>query len=133
MISWAAAAFLVGVSLILLKVLGVIANSLEGLRLSSHSGAVFGNGELSDRQKERELQRVTLALFRLFALIMVGSVAAVGIPAGLIWLFHQFGPGSWADTLDTTLSWPFILASSVVGTAVYFAFMRQGSHNGSDV
>ena len=133
MISWLAAAFLVGVSLTLLKVLGVVENSLEVIRLSSHSAAVFTDTALSDRQKEKELQRVTGSLFKLFFFIVVGSVAAIGIPSGLIWLFHSLGPGNWEDTLNTTLSWPFILVSSIVGTTVYFAFMRKGKQDASDV
>ena len=133
MISWLAAAFLVAASLILLKVLGVVDNSLEVIRLSSHSASVFADKALSDRQKEKELQRVTLSLFKLFFFIMAGSAVALGIPTGLTWLFHSVGPGTWEDTLDTTLSWPFILASSLVGTAVYFAFIRKGSQDAGDV
>ena len=59
--------------------------------------------------------------------ISIGSVAAVGIPAVLIWLFHFSGIGSWDETLATTLSWPFIAASTIVG-CVAFYMMKGKKH-----
>ncbi len=120
MISWFAASLIVIGFLILIKVLSVIDNSFKVLAIASEAAAIVADKKLDDLSKERKLQHATLQLLKLFVFILAGSVAAVALPAGIRLLIHFAGIGSWDDTLTTTLSWPFIAASTVVGCTAFY-------------
>lgn len=123
MISWVAASLLVTGFLILIKVLHVIDNCFKVISIASEAASVVTDKKLDDLSKEKQLQAATLQLLKLFVLILAGSIASVGIPAALIWSLHYAGIGSWDETLATTLSWPFIAASTVAG-CIAFYFMK---------
>lgn len=127
MISWLAASFIVIGFLILIKVLFVVDNSLKVIHIAAEAAAVVTNKELDDLSKEKQLQSASIQLLKMFVLILAGSIAAVGIPAGLVYLVNSLGVGSWDQTMTTTLSWPFITASTVVGCAAFY-FMKGKSN-----
>ena len=125
MISWIAASLMVCSFLVLINAFTIIENSRKVIAVSRESVQVLTSKELDDLSKEKQLQRMTVLLFKLFFLITIGSVAAVFIPAALIWLFHLTGIGSWGETLAVILSWPFITASSVIGCGAFYFMSRK--------
>ena len=127
MISWLGATFIVVGFLILIKVLLVIDNSLKVIHIAKEAAAVVTSKELDDLSKEKQLQAASIDLMKLFVIILIGSIAALGIPAGLVYLLNFSGIGSWDDTMSTTLSWPFIIASTVVGCIAFYFMQGKGS------
>lgn len=107
---------------------------LEGLRLpwyarqvgdrARESLAVLRDAELDDREKERRMQRQSLRLFGLLAILVGGSVLAIGVPLGLVWGLEQMGVGSFGATLDVLERWDFLVGATVLGGGAYWALSR---------
>lgn len=108
---------------------------LEGLRLpwyarqvgdrARESLAVLRDAEIDDREKERRMQRQSLRLFGLLAILVGGSLVALGVPLGMVWGLEQLGVGSLGGTLDVLERWDFLLAATLLGGGAYWALSRR--------
>jgi len=87
--------------------------------------AILGDKQLSDLDKEKAMQQHSLAFFRSFFLILLGCTAALGLPFALVWGLGLTGAVSLDHTLEITLSWPFLVGSTVAGI-VALVIMSKG-------
>lgn len=120
----AGAVFLVVGFVTLLNVLGVPRRSRLVLDIGRRSVSDLRNPELTDDAKERALQAHSLKLFNLFFQLAVGGAAAIVLPGAVIWLLDRVGIVSFDAVMATTVSWQFLLVSSMVAT-LYF-WLRSG-------
>lgn len=107
---------------------------LEGLHLPHYarevghrareSLAVLRDESLEDREKERRMQRQALRLFALLAILVGGSLAAIGLPLLVVWILEQGGISSLGAVLEVLERWDFLAGATVVGGAAYWAFSR---------
>ena len=88
---------------------------------------VLRNESMSDAEKETALQDHSRQLFRLLGILTGGSVLALGLPLGLVWLLGRVGMGSFGDTLAILQRIDFLAATTVVGLLAYALVQRVRS------
>lgn len=118
------AAILVLLFLFILKLLNVPEKASLALVSSQKSIAIIRDPEIDDEAKEIALQNYAKELFGIFFHLSLGVVAALLLPAGLIWLLDQIGVMPMDEVFSFTLSWEFILLITV-GTVVIFTLPRK--------
>jgi len=110
---WASGAFVViGFSAVasLLR-LGTRARSV----IDATSGVLrdLGDPGLDDDAKEAAMRRHAGRLFLSFLQLTLIGATSVGAPIGVLWLVDRVHPGLLHATLELTMHWPFLLASTV--------------------
>jgi hypothetical protein len=118
MMSLAGATLLVIGFVVLSKIFGLIQKSTAVIDVAKLALTDLRNPGLDDDAKEIALQRHAKRLFGLFLLLTLGGAAALFLPVGLIWLLEQLGLLSFNAVIDTTLSWEFLLASTLLALAI---------------
>ena len=84
---------------------------------SSRSLAVLRDDSLGDREKEKALQSQSRKLFRLLGILAGGSVLALGLPLGVVWVLGRLGVGSFWGTMSILERIDFLAGVTVVGDA----------------
>lgn len=92
---------------------------------SNRSLEVLRDDSLSDQEKEETLQHQSGQLFRLLGILVVGSVLALGLPLGIVWILAQVGIGSFWGTIDILERIDFIMGVTVAGLLGYFVFRQM--------
>ena len=124
MIAIAGAIFLFIAFLSLFNVFGLVEKSGEVLRIANQSLEDLRSKNRDDHAKEKALQHHAKRLFTLFFLLTLGGLGALLIPVSLIWALDQFEVLSFDAVIDVTLSWPFLLVSTVLAI-IFFRFMHK--------
>ena len=124
-VNWIGALFVLGVFIYLLTVFRVVATSREVLSLSAEAMSTLNNRNLSDLEKEKAMQAFSLRLFRSFFLIVIGSALALLLPCSAIWLLDLLQWVSLEAIVATSLSWPFIAASLVIGCGAFYLMQKR--------
>jgi hypothetical protein len=109
---------------VLLHVFGLVDRASEVLSIGRRAAATLRDPTLSDADKERQMQQSSLKLFRLLAVLVIGSAAALLTPLALIWLADFVGLLSFGSVLDMFLRWDFIIGGTIIGIASYVASVR---------
>lgn len=91
------------------------------------SVATMSDSSLSDRQKERALQKSSIALFGQFLKITLGLAAALVLPLAAVWLIGFTSLWSFDGAIAASLSWPFLLAGLVLFVCVFWVGRRRGA------
>jgi hypothetical protein len=125
MMSLAGATLLVVGFILLSKAFGLIQKSTAVVDVAKLALADLRNSGLDDDAKEIALQRHAKRLFGLFLLLTLGGAAALFLPVGSVWLLEQFGLLSFNAVIDMTLSWKFLLASTLLAIAVLWIVRRR--------
>lgn len=123
--SFVGATLLVAGFIALIKIFGLFEKSSEAIAVAKLAYADFRNPHLSDDAKEAALQGYAKNLFLLFFLITLGSVAALGLPIGLLWLLEQVNILSLSAVMATTLSWQFLLLSTILATVIFWVIRKR--------
>ena len=121
----AGAIFLVVGFVALVKAFGLVRKCGEVLDVARSSLAVLRNPALDDDAKESALQSNAVKLFSLFVLLTAGAALALALPAGLIWVLDVLQVVSLRAVLEVTLSWQFLLASTVIGLVAWRLMHRR--------
>jgi hypothetical protein len=121
----AGALFLVVGFVLLVRAFGLIAKCGDVLDLVQSSLGVLREPSLDDDARERALQSHAKRLFALFFLLTAGAALALALPAALIWVLDALGLVSFDAVVDMTLSWQFLLATTLVGTAAWWLMRRR--------
>jgi hypothetical protein len=74
---------------------------------------------MDDDTKEKVIQGHSLKMFGLFFRITLAAGAAILFPLGMIWSLDLMGLVSLKSVLDTTLSWPVLIGTTVLGVVVF--------------
>jgi sterol desaturase/sphingolipid hydroxylase (fatty acid hydroxylase superfamily) len=109
---------------ICLKLFGVIERSRKVIEVSKSSLAVVRDSNLDDLQKEKALQKHAIELFTLFFLITAGSLAALALPFGLIWLMELAKLLDVSEVIELTLTLEFIAATIIISLGYYLVIRR---------
>jgi hypothetical protein len=118
------ASFVVIAFAVLAHYIGLIRWTGEVVRHARRANEVLQNSALDDFTKEKAVQSVAIELFKLLGLLSVGSIIAVGLPIAVVWLAGAAGMLSFDAVMVMLLRWEFLLAATVVGTAVFFLLRR---------
>lgn len=94
-------------------------------RRSSECLDLLRDPSVADDVKEEGLRRQALRLFGLFARLAGGSLTALALPLGVVWLLDAAGLASLPDVLSVLERIDFLVGVTVVGIATY-AWMRRG-------
>jgi len=122
---YAGAILLVIVFIVLLKVLKLLENSLQVVRISKEAMVVVRSKDLSDDEKESCVQRHAINLVKLFVILTVSAMLALAIPLGLIWLLDSISFLSFDNVLEITLSVWFLVISTVVISLYFYVLARK--------
>lgn len=98
----------------LLKAFGLPEMARGVFASSKDSVSIIRNPDMDDDAKEVALQQKAKTLFWLFILLTLGCAAALLLPAGVVWLLDAIGLMSFDQVIAFTLSWEFILATTVL-------------------
>jgi len=120
LLSWISALFILIAFIVLLQVLGVIKVSRQVLVLSRQVITTLQDTSLSDLDKEKAMQAFSLRLFKSFFLIVAGSALALGLPLLVVWGLQWLGLITLDAVIATSLSWPFLLVSLLLGMTAFY-------------
>jgi hypothetical protein len=123
--SFAGATLLVIGFIMLVKILGLVKKSTDVITVAKLAYTDFQNPHLSDDAKEIALQRYAKKLFSLFFLITFGSIVALALPVGLLWLLEQINMLSLNAVMATALSWQFLLISTILAIIVFWITRKR--------
>lgn len=113
----------------LLRLTGVIPRAGRAAEVARTSMDCVRSRELDDDAKEKLMQANAKELFGLFLQLTVLGALCLLVPVGGLWVLDQLGALSLAATLELTLSWEFLLGSTVLGTLLWWALSRLGRGN----
>ena len=100
---------------VLLERLGLPAHAREVGRHSTACLQVLRDDSISDAAKEAALQDRAQQLFGLLGRLTGGSVLALGLPLGGVWLLGSAGVGLFGETLATLQRVDFLVVTTAVG------------------
>ena len=124
--SVAAAAVLVGLVVVLARRLGLVARALEAMAVASATLRVLRDRDLDDDAKELTARRAARRLAILSCLTAVGGAIAVALPMAALWLIaHATQTALFKGALDTTVSWPFLAASTAAVVGLWWLERRR--------
>lgn len=102
-----------------LELLNLPARARDVGRRSQTCLGVLQDDALTDREKEDALQAQTKALFKLLFILGGGSLLALGVPLGGVWLLDRFGIGAFPSVLSILQRLDFLAGTVVAGLVVY--------------
>lgn len=121
------AVFVVVVFALVLERLSLPRRAREVLARSSDALAVLRDGDLTDAEKEKRLQRQSRRLFGLLGVLAGGSLLALGLPLAVVWVLGQMGLGSLRAVLDVLERLDFLVAVTAGGVVAFLLLPRLGS------
>jgi hypothetical protein len=95
-------------------------------RRSAECVTVLKDPSLDDDEKERALQKHSLRLFTLLAILVGGSVLALGLPLGGVALLDLAGAASLDRVLAVLQRVDVLVGATVLGGAAYLLVRRVG-------
>jgi hypothetical protein len=108
----------------LLKVLGAAETGAGALRTARGAAATLSDSGLGDDAKEAAARAAAATLFRSFLGLAAIALAAVGIPALLIWAGAAAGLYSLDQAVAVATGWPFLLGSTLLAVVSWIALER---------
>lgn len=124
--TWALAVAVVVVFAVVIERLDLPGRAREVGRRSRASLDVLRDPSLDDAAKEEALQEQAVGLFRLLGLLVGGSLLALGLPLGGVWLLELAGVASLASVLEVLERVDFLLGVTVVGLGAWLVVRRRG-------
>jgi hypothetical protein len=91
---------------------------------SSRSLSVLLDDSLGDREKEEALQSQSRELLRLLSILVGGSVLALGLPLGIVWLLGQLEIGPFWGMIGVLEQIDFLVGVTALGGLGYLAFRK---------
>lgn len=124
--------FLLAVAVVLvfafvLERLDLPRHARETGRRARESLDVLQDASLDDRAKEEALQEQAVRLFALLGILLGGSLLALGLPLGGVWLLEQGGISSLDSVLGVLERADFLVGTTVVGLGGYLIYRRFAS------
>ena len=99
--------------LIFVKIFGLVEKSTKVISIAKSSMSIVQNANLDEYEKEIAMQKHAKQLFALFFFITLGSITALAVPFGLVWLMELAKILTVNKVIETTLSWEFITATLI--------------------
>lgn len=115
--------------IILVKLFGLIEKSKKVINIVRSSVAIVRDGNLDDYQKEITMQNHAKELLSLFFIITVGSVVALAIPFGLIWLMEFTKLLTVNEVIEVTLSLEFIAVTVIISFIGFWLMQERQAKN----
>jgi hypothetical protein len=124
MLVWLCAIFLVLGFIVISKAIGLIENGSRVFVVAQQSIGILQDANMDDLVKEKAIQGFAKELIKLFSLITIGSLIALMVPLGIVYLLSLFGIVSFPEVLELSLSWKFIALILIV-SVLYFGWKRR--------
>lgn len=107
-----------------LRWFGVVGLAGRAVSVAREAGAVMASKTLSDDEKEGRIQRATLSLFAAFFGLLLRAGGAFGVAAAILFAAQAAGLAAAQRVLALSISWPAILAATVVLTLAFWPRRR---------
>ena len=107
-----------------IDLLGLVDQALKVGQRSRKSFEILRDSSMSDREKEKAMQKQSRKLFKLFGILLGGSGLALVLPLAIVWLLGQAGIGTFPGTLATLTRVDFLLVVTFVGILIYLIVRR---------
>lgn len=105
---------LVGGFIALFKLFRLTEAAKNTMAAAQEALAVMQDATKDDDEKEVAMQALAKKLFGYFIILTAGSIAALGIPAGLVWGLDRLQLIPFQAVIDFTISWEFLIGTTVV-------------------
>ena len=129
MTEYLALLFLVGGFIVIFKLAKLLPMAQEVFSLANRSLQVMASGEMTDEEKEKEMQRSAVRLFALSFFLALGGAAAVFLPLGLIWLAGYAGLLSFELVMDYALSMEFLVGTTLAIIVAVWLWKKRTPQN----
>jgi hypothetical protein len=117
-----AVAFFIGI----LKSMRAAEVGSDAIRVAQATVAAMSNAGLSDHEKEIEVRRAAVRMFRSFLWIMLIAAVALAGPAALLWAGSAAGFYTLGEVAEVATSGPFLLGSTAGAILLWIALERLG-------
>jgi hypothetical protein len=108
----------------LLKALGAAETGAAALRTARGAAATLSDAGLGDDAKEAAARRAAAALFWSFLVLTGIAVAALGVPALLVWAGSAAGFYPLDHAVAAATGWPFLIGSTLLAVVAWIAMER---------
>jgi hypothetical protein len=129
MINWIGASILVVVFIGCMHLIRLVPLAKQVFGLARRASDILSDSDLDDLGKEKQLQSLALTLFGKFLLILLGSGVCLALPVLCVWGLEWFGFLRLDNVLKLTLSWPFIVLTTLLFGLIW-GLGRRGQANG---
>ena len=109
---------------ILAHYIGLVRWTGQVMAHARQATAILQDSTLDDLTKEKAMQTAAIQLFKLLGLLILGSLTAVTLPLGVIWLADTGGLLSFDGVLAILVRWEFLLAATMAGFTVFIVLHR---------
>lgn len=116
---------LVGGFVALFSLFRLAHHAREAISASHVSLGIMQNPALDDDEKEAAMRKQAKLLFGCFLKLTLGAAAALGIPAAIVLGLDALGLISYQRTIEVTLSWEFLTATTAALVLVAIVFGRR--------
>ena len=110
--------------IIFVQLFGLVEKNTKVIHIAKSAITIVRDASLDDYQKEVAMQKHAKELLSLFFLITMGSIMALAIPFGLIWLMEFAKLLTVNEVIETTLSLEFIAATVIISIGCFW-LMRE--------
>lgn len=104
---------------VLFQTLGLVARARQVVAIAVESMRIAANARIADDDKERMLQKSAIRLTGLLLYLVVGSLLALLVPAGVVRLLDAAGVMSFDEVFELLLNWKFIMAGTFIAIVVH--------------
>jgi len=125
MMAWLGAIVLAVGFITIVHYLQLVAKTKTVSQIATQAMQTIGDKSLSDEVKEKQLQKHSLTLMGLFLILLAGGIAAIGVPSALVWGMEQAGWLKLSDVMATTISWQFLLLTTLIGIVVTVVWRKM--------
>jgi hypothetical protein len=107
--------------LMILRMTNVMAVTGEAARTAQAAASAMRSDHLTDDQKEAHVRSAAVRLFRSFLGITAIGVAALAVPALIVWAGAAIGLFRLEDALNMAMGWPFLIGVTAALGGVWAA------------
>ena len=125
MMAWAGGIIVILGFFVFVRLFRLVEASKQVFDITKSAIATIRSTALNDYQKEVTMQKYAKKLLALFFLITIGSIAALAIPFGLIWLMQLAKLLTVNEVIETTLSLKFIIVAVIVSIGYFWLFGKK--------
>lgn len=109
--------------MIFMKLFGLVAKTTKVAIVAKSALKVVRDPNLDDLQKEKATRQYAKELFILFFVIAAGSLIALAIPMGVVWLMESANLLTVVEVVNATLTLEFIGIAAVL-SVIFFLLSR---------
>ncbi len=108
-----------------LRALRLVPVSLQAFSTARQAAAAIKARDLSEHEKEAQVQAAALRLFTLFGSITLRAALALGLPALAILVLVLAGMVTLPEVIATSTSWPVLAGTTLAASLALWPWPRR--------